>query len=101
MSPPNHKRTTSSLAPPIFYVTKNLAIKRQIFTSFFCVFTCSPNVRELSLFPAGKRPNPDDLQLGIRFRRNPEVEIGLPDEEQGRFLLRTTLENQLLQAKTF
>ncbi len=29
MLPLNHKWTTSSLAPPIFYVTKNLAIKRQ------------------------------------------------------------------------
>jgi len=28
MSPLNHKRTTSSLAPPIFYVAKNSAIKR-------------------------------------------------------------------------
>jgi hypothetical protein len=28
MSPLNHKKTTSSLAPPIFYVTKNLAIKK-------------------------------------------------------------------------
>ncbi len=24
----NHKRTTSSLAPPIFYVAKNYALKR-------------------------------------------------------------------------
>ncbi len=29
MSSLNHKRTTSSLAPPIFYVAKNSAIKRQ------------------------------------------------------------------------
>ncbi len=28
MSPLNHKRTTSSLAPPIFYVAKKLSIKR-------------------------------------------------------------------------
>jgi hypothetical protein len=27
MSPLNNKRTTSSLAPPIFYVAKKLAIK--------------------------------------------------------------------------
>ncbi len=30
MSPLNHKRTTSSLAPTIFYVAKNLAIKRRL-----------------------------------------------------------------------
>ncbi len=29
MWPLNHKRTTSSLAPPIFYVAKKYAIKRQ------------------------------------------------------------------------
>ncbi len=28
MLPLNHKRTASSLAPPIFYVAKNSAIKR-------------------------------------------------------------------------
>jgi len=28
MSPLNHKRTTSSLVPPIFYVMKNLAKKK-------------------------------------------------------------------------
>jgi len=27
MSPLNHKRTTSSLAPPIFYVAKNVQLK--------------------------------------------------------------------------
>jgi len=31
MLPLNHFRTTSSSAPPIFYVTKNLAIKRFFF----------------------------------------------------------------------
>jgi len=28
MSPLNHKRTTSSLVPPIFYVTKKVGIKK-------------------------------------------------------------------------
>ncbi len=32
MSPFNHKRTTSSLAPPIFYVAKNYAIKNWFMT---------------------------------------------------------------------
>jgi len=31
MLPLNHKRTTSSLAPPIFYVAKNLALFINIF----------------------------------------------------------------------
>ncbi len=39
MLPPNHKRTTSSLAPPIFYAMKNMAIKRYIRFPINCVFT--------------------------------------------------------------
>jgi hypothetical protein len=34
MLPLNHKRTTSSLAPAIFYVTKNSAIKKIKSSSF-------------------------------------------------------------------
>jgi len=46
MLPLNHKRTASSLAPPIFYVAKNSAIKRYsqnflgTFVRFFVSLRC-------------------------------------------------------------
>jgi len=74
MSPLNHKRTTSSLAQPIFYVAKKLAIKRS--KAPHCVFS---NSAARLHFVSIKSLNEILLSVGIvktkkEYKRAEEIE---------------------------
>ncbi len=51
MSPLNHRRTTSSLAPPIFYVAKKSAIKRQKDPHCLSILSTIDSKRKLTMSP--------------------------------------------------
>jgi len=73
MSPLNHKRATSSLAPPIFYVAKTLAIKR------YTPHCCAGLLGDCPQLPSDDRAGLDVAKRGKGLRLRGGVHLLAPD----------------------